>query len=175
MGDHCTAVCMPPFQKKYKNTYFVYPIIILHNPSHANLQNSVLIKQLIQKLSFHNRRNAVHHIVSPNSNFNTYSSYILRRPQNFAKSSPYFWLAIHTRTKVRWRFCKILWPSQNIWTLIDESPKTGISNENRAQNSIFHYKIIFWKIYLKKIFLVLLTSIRVSPFSSFVSPLFINQ
>ena len=69
MGDHCTAVCMPPFQKKYKNTYFVYPIIILHNPSHANLQNSVLIKQLIQKLSFHNRRNAVHHIVSPNSNF----------------------------------------------------------------------------------------------------------
>ena len=21
------------------------------------------------------------------------------------------------RTKVRWRFCKILWPSQNIWTL----------------------------------------------------------
>ena len=26
------------------------------------------------------------------------------------------WLALH-RTKVRWRFCKILWPSQNIWTL----------------------------------------------------------
>ena len=36
-------------------------------------------------------------------------SYFLRRPQHFAKSSPYFWLA-----KVRWRFCKILWPSQNI-------------------------------------------------------------
>ena len=33
----------------------------------------------------------------------------------FAKSSPYFWLALH-RTKVRWRFCKILRPSQNIWT-----------------------------------------------------------
>ena len=32
------------------------------------------------------------------------------------KSSPYFWLALH-RTKVRWRFRKILWPSQNIWTL----------------------------------------------------------
>ena len=34
----------------------------------------------------------------------------------FWDSSPYFWLALH-RTKVRWRFCKILWPSQNIWTL----------------------------------------------------------
>ena len=44
------------------------------------------------------------------------SSYILWRPQNFAKSHPYIWLALH-RTKVRWRFCKILWPSQNIWTL----------------------------------------------------------
>ena len=31
--------------------------------------------------------------------------------QNFAKSSPYLWLAL------RWRFRKILWPSQNIWTL----------------------------------------------------------
>ena len=28
-------------------------------------------------------------------------------------SSPYFWLALH-RTKVRWWFHKILWPSQNI-------------------------------------------------------------
>ena len=46
------------------------------------------------------------------------SLYILRRTQNFAKSSPYFWLALH-RTKVRWRFRKILWPSQNIWTLIE--------------------------------------------------------
>ena len=45
-----------------------------------------------------------------------WSSYFLRRPQNFAKSSPYFWLALH-RTKVRWKFRKILWPSQNIWTL----------------------------------------------------------
>ena len=45
-----------------------------------------------------------------------YSSYILRRPQNFAKSSPYSWLQ-YIQSKVRWRFCKILWPSQNIWTL----------------------------------------------------------
>ena len=35
---------------------------------------------------------------------------------NITKSSSYFWLALH-RTKVRWRFRKILWPSQNIWTL----------------------------------------------------------
>ena len=28
--------------------------------------------------------------------------YIRRRPQNFAKSSPYFWLTLH-RTKARWR------------------------------------------------------------------------
>ena len=48
------------------------------------------------------------------------SSYILRRPQNFAKSPPYFWQVLH-RTKVRWRFRKILWPSQNIWTLIKKN------------------------------------------------------
>ena len=41
----------------------------------------------------------------------------LRRPHNFAKSSPCFWLTLH-RTKVRWRFRKISWPSQNLWTLI---------------------------------------------------------
>ena len=31
------------------------------------------------------------------------------------KSPLYFWLH---RTKVRWRFRKILWPSQNIWALL---------------------------------------------------------
>ena len=51
--------------------------------------------------------------------FSCSSSYILRRPQKFAKYSPYSWLALH-RTKVRWRFRKILWPSQNIWTLKKE-------------------------------------------------------
>ena len=40
----------------------------------------------------------------------------MRRPQNFAKSSPYFWLHVQY-SEVRWRFCKILWPSQKIWTL----------------------------------------------------------
>ena len=43
--------------------------------------------------------------------------YILRRPQNFAKSSPYFWLQ-YIKSKVRGRFRKILRPSQNIWTLL---------------------------------------------------------
>ena len=55
------------------------------------------------------------------------SSYILRRPQNFAKSSPYFWLTLH-RTKVRWRFCKMLWPSQTVWTLLQ----------------VPFWKLIFW-------------------------------
>ena len=51
------------------------------------------------------------------SNFQTLRSYNLRRPQNFAKFSPYFWLALHG-TKVRWRFRKYLWPSQNTWLLL---------------------------------------------------------
>ena len=50
------------------------------------------------------------------------SSYILRRPHNFAKSSPYFWLQ-YTQSKVRGRFRKILWSSQNIWTLVDSATK----------------------------------------------------
>ena len=33
------------------------------------------------------------------------------------KYPPYFWLALH-RTKLRGRFCKIMWPSQNGWTLL---------------------------------------------------------
>ena len=43
------------------------------------------------------------------------SSYILRRPQNFEKSSPFF-CPTYVVPKVRWRFRKISWPSQNIWT-----------------------------------------------------------
>ena len=45
-----------------------------------------------------------------------YGSYILRRPQNLAKYPPIIWLAVW-RTNNWWRFRKILWPSQNIWTL----------------------------------------------------------
>ena len=36
--------------------------------------------------------------------------------QNFVIASPYF-CPMLCQSKVRWRFCKILWPSQNIWTL----------------------------------------------------------
>ena len=28
------------------------------------------------------------------------------------------WITLYIQTKVRWRFRKILWPSQNIWTLV---------------------------------------------------------
>ena len=34
----------------------------------------------------------------------------------FCKIFTYFWLVLH-RTKVKWRFRKISWPRQNIWTL----------------------------------------------------------
>ena len=44
----------------------------------------------------------------------------MRRPQNFEKSSPYFWLQ-YIQSKVKWRFRNILWPSQNIWTLIKQT------------------------------------------------------
>ena len=37
--------------------------------------------------------------------------------QTFVKSSPYFWLQ-YIQLKVRWRFRKILWPSQNTRTLL---------------------------------------------------------
>ena len=48
---------------------------------------------------------------------NMYQSlYILRRPQNFAKSPPYFCLYV-LLTKVKMRVRKIFWPSQDIRTL----------------------------------------------------------
>ena len=53
-----------------------------------------------------------------------YSLYILRRSQNFAKSLPQIWLALH-RKSLRWRFCNISWPPQNIWTLMS-SPMHAI-------------------------------------------------
>ena len=44
------------------------------------------------------------------------SSYMLRRPKKFTKSPTNIWLAVH-RTNNWWRFRKIVWPSQTIWTL----------------------------------------------------------
>ena len=52
---------------------------------------------------------------------------VLRRSQNFAKSSPYFWLQ-YIESKEKGRFRKILWPSQNIWTL--KWMNQQITNEN---------------------------------------------
>ena len=66
-------------------------------------------------------------------------SYILRRPQNLAKSQPYFWLALH-RTKVRWRFRKILWPSQNIWTLY-RSLKPNVCRSDQGNSLV---QILIW-------------------------------
>ena len=43
--------------------------------------------------------------------------FIYSEKANFAKSSPYFWLQ-YIQSKVSWRFRKIVWPSQNIWTLL---------------------------------------------------------
>ena len=54
--------------------------------------------------------------------------------KNFAKSSPYFWLAFHT--KVRWRFRKIRHPSQNIWTLISKVKSAPLMNELEASNYV---------------------------------------
>ena len=45
------------------------------------------------------------------------SSYILRRPQNFTKSPPII-CPMYCQSNNWWRFCRILWPSQNIWTLM---------------------------------------------------------
>ena len=44
------------------------------------------------------------------------SSYILRRPQNFAKSPPII-CPMYCQSNNWQRFRKIMWPSQNIWTL----------------------------------------------------------
>ena len=58
---------------------------------------------------------------------------------DFAKSSPYFWLAPH-RSKVRWRFLKIMWPSHNIWIL----PLTSKGcEETKIEPSKFQYMLLW--------------------------------
>ena len=49
-----------------------------------------------------------------------YWKFILKKPQNFAKSSPNFWLQ-YIQSKVRRRFRKILWPSQNIHSIREKT------------------------------------------------------
>ena len=56
-------------------------------------------------------------------------SYVLRRPQNFAKSPPYSWLR-YIQSNVSWRSCKIFWPSQNISTLITSIQSLGKGDKN---------------------------------------------
>ena len=68
------------------------------------------------------------------------------KPQNFAKSPPYFWLALH-RTKVRWRFRKILRPSQNISTSQTVTVVFALQFFQIAMHNVkhiqeFHFEII---------------------------------
>ena len=79
-----------------------------------------------------------HYNLAVKSQIQCKSSYILRRPHNFAKSSSYFWL----QSKLTGRFRKILWPSQNIWTLLltywwhlkDETTNSPIPEFKLLQN-----------------------------------------
>ena len=59
---------------------------------------------------------------------------LIIKVQNFAKSSPNFWLYV-LQSKVRWIFCKILWPSQNIWTLY---ALTSLSHWRWCQGRVHH-------------------------------------
>ena len=73
--------------------------------------------------------------------------YYLRRPHNFAKSPPYFCLQ-YIQSKERWRFLKILWPSQNIWTLVcDIHYRFG-----QKEGKIFGILLLklFWPTFRKK-------------------------
>ena len=81
----------------------------------ANLLNNAQCCDLT-KLNFIDKQNLSQVLKKNGKVFFFLSSYILRRPKNFAKSPPQICLSLH-RTNLRWRFRKFLWPSQNIWTL----------------------------------------------------------
>ena len=59
--------------------------------------------------------------------------------KNLANSSPYF-CPMYCQSKVR--FCKILWPSQNIWTLLD------FKNFHLTKNKL-HWGEVFFKLGLQ--------------------------
>ena len=91
----------------YSNSNMDKVLSTIHCVSKSSYETSSFkftAEQLTTVLSFH-------HIVYQ-------SLFILRRPQNIAKSPTYF-CPQYIQTKVMWRFCKILWSSQNIWTLLD--------------------------------------------------------
>ena len=61
--------------------------------------------------------------------------------QNFVKSPPYF-RPMLCQSKVRWRLRKILWPSQNIWTLTKIA-----SREDRTLDPWFTRPVLYhWAI-----------------------------
>ena len=77
------------------------------------------------------------------------------------KSPPCIWLALH-RTKVRWRFRKILWPSQNIWALahydlcsLEQSHALQqavlLQNWSPQQENHKISKLIFWRGFLERL------------------------
>ena len=81
----------------------------------------------------------------------------MRRPQNFAKSLPII-CPMYCQSNNWWRFRKILWPSQNIWTLSLELPSyaliQNLSNCWRyksvwSQPVSFHefFNWIFWRVF----------------------------
>ena len=49
----------------------------------------------------------------------------------------------YNRTKVRWRFRKILWPSHNIWTLYKGECKIGIIWE--GHRNLVHLPFMIWR------------------------------
>ena len=53
-------------------------------------------------------------------------------------SPPYFCLE-YIQTKVRWRFCKKFWPSQNIWTLFYSINWLWFYQKYRNIDFIFHH------------------------------------
>ena len=58
----------------------------------------------------------------------------------------------YIQSKVRWRFCKIMWPSQNIWTLIEEAMELSrillnvIISNNIVCHFVQHFHLIFSQI-----------------------------
>ena len=78
--------------------------------------------------------------------------YWLSNP-NFAKSSPYFWPQ-YIQSKLRGRFLKGLWPTQNIWTLKDQFEEKMIlfikfsfyEKATKIWKKISH---LFWRYWLK--------------------------
>ena len=99
---------------------------VIHSITHHPTRKKKTTRQTESHSQFF-RRSSIYtpvHILLPFDFFHRFKGWfwnwvhipILRRPQNFAKPSPYFCLYV-LWTKVRWKLSKILWPSQNIRTL----------------------------------------------------------